>query len=62
MTGHPRLPKLRAGQLREQVRRTLADNPERAWTVGAVAAAIGGRSSGAVGQALTRLTATGVVV
>jgi hypothetical protein len=55
----PRLPKLRAGQLREQVHAALAADPARTWTVTELADALGGRSAGAVGQALEKLAATG---
>jgi hypothetical protein len=55
----PKLPKLRAGQLREQVHAALAADPTRTWTVTELADALGGRSAGAVGQALEKLAATG---
>lgn len=51
------LPKLRAGQLREQVHATLAADPARSWSVTELADTLGGRSAGAVGQALEKLVA-----
>jgi MoxR-like ATPase len=59
--GRSGLPKLRAGELRAQVLAALAADPDRAWTVGQVSAALGGRSSGAVGNALARLAADGQI-
>jgi len=55
------LPKLRSGELRDQVAQLLAANPGREYTTGQIADALGGRSSGAVGNALDRLVATGLV-
>jgi nitric oxide reductase NorQ protein len=57
----PRLPKLRAGQLREQVHATLQADPARTWSVTELADHLGGRSAGAVGQALEKLAAAGQV-
>lgn len=58
----PRLPKLRAGQLREKVRAALHTDPTRGFKPGELAALLGGRSSGAVGQALDRLVDAGHAV
>jgi hypothetical protein len=55
-----KLPKLRAGQLREQVLAALVVDPVRAWSVTELADHLGGRSAGAVGQALEKLAATGL--
>lgn len=55
-----RPPRLRSGQLRDQVLILLADRPQT-WTVSAVARELGGRSSGAVGEALDRLAVSGMV-
>jgi hypothetical protein len=49
------LPKLRPGELRDQVRAVLASTPARAWSVTAVAAVLAGRSAGAIGAACDRL-------
>jgi hypothetical protein len=54
-----KLPRLRAGQLREQVHAALVADPGRTWSVTELADALGGRSAGAVGQALEKLAATG---
>jgi hypothetical protein len=53
------LPRLRPGALRAEVLATLHADPGRAWKVGELAHTLGGRSAGAVGQALDRLTDTG---
>lgn len=50
------LPKLRPGQLRDQILDILAKNPAVSWSVAEVSAMLGGRSSGAVGNALQSLT------
>ena len=55
------LPKLRSGELRDQVLAALAAQAHRAFTVGELADALGGRSSGAVGNALQRLADAGLV-
>jgi MoxR-like ATPase len=54
--GGGRLP---AGELRRQVASYLADHPGDTFTPGQVAAALGGRSSGAVGNALAMLAGHG---
>jgi hypothetical protein len=54
-----RLPKLRAGQLRQQVHAALVADPARTWSVTELADALGGRSAGAVGQALEKLADSG---
>jgi nitric oxide reductase NorQ protein len=54
-----RLPKLRAGQLREQVHAALQADPVRTWSVTELADHLGGRSAGAVGQALEKLATAG---
>jgi nitric oxide reductase NorQ protein len=51
--------RLRNGELRGQVARYLADHPEDQFTPGQVARGLGGRSSGAVGNALALLAAWG---
>jgi hypothetical protein len=56
----PKLPKLGAGQLREQVHAALVADPARTWSVTELADALGGRSAGAVGQALEKLAASGM--
>jgi MoxR-like ATPase len=56
-----RLPKLGAGELRNQVLATTASEADRQWTVTEIAKALGGRSGGAVGEALKRLDADGLV-
>jgi hypothetical protein len=55
-----KLPKLRAGQLREQVFTALLADPTRSWSVTELADHLGGRSAGAVGQALEKLAAGGL--
>jgi len=55
----PRLPRLRPGQLRDQVAAVLAADPARAFTATQLATALGGRDTHAVGNALTRLAASG---
>ncbi|HZN70676.1 MAG TPA: ATPase, partial [Micromonosporaceae bacterium] len=55
----PRLPRLRPGQLRDQVAQLLAADPARAFTAAEAAAALGGRDTHAVGNALARLARTG---
>ncbi|MER6900861.1 AAA family ATPase, partial [Amycolatopsis sp. NPDC000740] len=52
-------PRLRNGELRRQVAEQLALDPAAALTSGAIAAKLGGRSSGAVGNALATLEARG---
>ncbi|SFO05032.1 AAA family ATPase [Amycolatopsis rubida] len=52
----PRLPN---GELRRQVAEVLALDPAAAHTPGAIATALGGKSSGAVGNALATLEARG---
>ncbi|MGH3814952.1 MAG: AAA family ATPase, partial [Pseudonocardiaceae bacterium] len=61
-TGKTGLPILRPGQLLQQVAATLAGDPDRSWSVSDVARELGGRSHGAVGQALDRLTDLGRAV
>lgn len=51
--------RLRSGELRAMVARVLADEPGTGMTPRAVAAKLGGRSSGAVGNALKVLTECG---
>ncbi|QFZ18494.1 AAA family ATPase [Saccharothrix syringae] len=51
--------RLRNGELRAMVARILADDPASALTPRAIAARLGGRSSGAVGNALTVLADRG---
>jgi MoxR-like ATPase len=51
--------RLPAGELRRQVAGYLADHPSVAFTPGQVAAGLGGRSSGAVGNALAMLAGRG---
>lgn len=51
--------RLRNGELRRMVAEQLASDPATAWTPGTIAAALGGKSSGAVGNALATLEARG---
>ncbi|GGJ89902.1 hypothetical protein GCM10010123_19650 [Pilimelia anulata] len=55
-------PTLRPGQLQAMVLGHLAEDDSRHATVGEIAKALGGRSTGAVGQALDRLQQLGHVV
>jgi MoxR-like ATPase len=52
-------PRLRNGELRRQVAEVLADNASATFTPNSIAGRLGGRSSGAVGNALATLTARG---
>ena len=54
-----RVPRLRNGELRRQVAEVLAREPATALTPGTIAAKLGGKSSGAVGNALATLEARG---
>ncbi|MDU0295263.1 AAA family ATPase, partial [Saccharothrix longispora] len=51
--------RLRNGELRAMVAKILADNPGTGLTPRTIAARLGGRSSGAVGNALKALTDRG---
>ena len=59
--GRPRTPvgRLGPGELRRQVAKLLSEHPEAAYTPTEIARALGGRSSGAVGNAVTTLVAQG---
>lgn len=52
-------PRLRNGELRRRVAEQLAHDPAAALTPGAIAAKLGGKSTGAVGNALATLEARG---
>lgn len=51
--------RLGPGELRRQVAKLLSEHPEAAYTPTEIARALGGRSSGAVGNAVTTLVAQG---
>src|SRR6266498_3245682 len=60
------LPKLRPGELEAMVEKVLREHPVphhigvTGWTAGRVAVFLPGRSTGAIGNALRKLTTTGV--